>query len=812
LNIFANEAPAYWARGIPAIPLKTGFKRPAIERWQIFADRLPTESEQADWLRLYPDGNIGLPMGPASGLVAIDLDSVDPRVLAILDRVLPKSPWRRVGSKGAVYVFRFNGERTFRIKHADGSMILECLSKGAQIVLPPSIHPDTLQPYVSNVPLLDVVAIVPALPSNIEVILREALKEEGIELSSSGYTRISSFVPAGARDNALVAHAGILSRAITRGERTLLDALAEIGHWVQNYTEQVAGDEMSVEKAKAKVVEFLFRDVTGEKRRTLPKGWDEGLSDEDKKQLGLDFEEENEQWDFDRIVKYLQIGFETFSDPMTSGWQNTIDVALDRMARNPSLDAVRQERLLKFVANQSKDSITLVSLRTRLKELQRGDMLGTNHTEIAKALLNDFNRYGEVRHHLGQFWQWKGAAWEPFESAIIPKHLADEYGECRAAAKNGDHVGIIKLMQNLCTSALIKSSITGVNFANGFLNQDLELVPHHADYGMTYVLPYRYIAENTNCPLFFQLLHDSWGMDPDFSDKVMALQEAIAATLMGLAPRYQRAFCLIGQPHSGKSRIIEILRGLMPEGCASSVPPTEWGDKFMPAQMAGKLMNLAGEISESKYIAGDVFKKIVEGQEIEAQQKNQPIFKFNPRAAQWFASNHLPKTKDTSDGFNRRWLFLEYGHRISEDKKQIGIDQIILASEREQIAAWALQGLPRLIANREYTLPTSHMAAIDEMAVANNSVRYFLAQCPRLRVGRREHEGRSEISITDQRLFDEYWSFCAGTGGVQRVTQTRFHASMKELAVNFAFEQVKTQEKGAQETKYLYITLADRNR
>src|SRR5690606_20503740 len=125
-------------------------------------------------------------------------------------------------------------------------------SKGTQIVLPPSIHPDTGKEYVANVPLVDVMGSLPALPKGVEGMLREALKAEGIELSSSGNTKITSFVPAGARDNALVYNAGLLARAVTRGERSLVEAMGEMKAWVEGYTEKVAGDSVSVEKAQLK--------------------------------------------------------------------------------------------------------------------------------------------------------------------------------------------------------------------------------------------------------------------------------------------------------------------------------------------------------------------------------------------------------------------------------------------------------------------------------------------------------------------------------------------------------------------------------
>jgi hypothetical protein len=50
-----------------------------------------------------------------------------------------------------------------------------------------------------------------------------------------------------------------------------------------------------------------------------------------------------------------------------------------------------------------------------------------------------------------------------------------------------------------------------VNFANGFLTEDLKLLPHNPDFGTTYILPFSYTPDDTACPRFMQFLHDSWG-------------------------------------------------------------------------------------------------------------------------------------------------------------------------------------------------------------------------------------------------------------------------------------------------------------
>jgi putative DNA primase/helicase len=155
---FSATAPKYWAVNLPVIPLLKGEKRPAISRWQEFCDRMPTEEERMDWLSRFPDGNIGLPLGPCSGLVAVDIDSDDPIVIAAIERCLPPTPWHRVGKKGKVLIYGYNGQSTGRVRDEDGKTIYEVLSRGTQIVLPPSIHPDTLKPYWSNCELTEAVA------------------------------------------------------------------------------------------------------------------------------------------------------------------------------------------------------------------------------------------------------------------------------------------------------------------------------------------------------------------------------------------------------------------------------------------------------------------------------------------------------------------------------------------------------------------------------------------------------------------------------------------------------------------------------
>ncbi|BCJ91794.1 hypothetical protein IZ6_25290 [Terrihabitans soli] len=812
-NIFANEAPRYWAAGLPVIPLRVRDKMPAINRWQLFADTMPTEDQKEEWLLVYHNGNIGLPLGPQSNIVAIDIDTDDPKVLAVLERVLPKSPWKRIGRKGCVMAYRYNGQRTFRLKFANGEMLCECLSKGTQFVLPPSIHPTTQLPYQANGHLLDVLSILPLLPRDIESILRGALEDEGIELSSGTQTRVSTFVPSGARDNAMVAHAGILARAITRGERTLIEALDEIGEWVDSFVERVAGDDISREKAQQKVIEFLVRDVLGERKRTLPEGWDTGLSGEDKEKLGLNFEEENERWEAIKIRNYMQAEFQKISEPNSSAWMSTVEFVLARIAA-ADLSSLEEDQMLQTITNLSNKQITLTALRKRLRELRQGEIEGNDHAEIANAVITEMSHFGEIRFFGSRFWQWRGACWEPLQEGHILRVIAEDFGHYPAAKKQNDHRGIVKTMASLLEKDLKQIALSGVNFANGFLTEDLELHPHNPDHGLTYVLPYRYMPEDAGrCPLFTQYLHDAWGENPDFQDKISSLQEMMAATMFGLAPKFQRVCCLLGPGGTGKTTLAKIMMELLPDDAVSYVPPHDWSDRFQPTMMLNKIMNFCGELSESKLIDGEKFKLIVEGAEINGQLKGQQIFKFRPIAAQWFAANHLPKSRDHSDGFTRRWLFLEFTRVIPREQRDVDFAVRVANEEREAIASWAVQAILRLKENQDYTIPMSHVVRVEEVSNSINSVRYFLTGSNQVRVGIAAHQGSKETRVSEAKLHEKYYSFCLGSAGVQPVGLQTFRQRMRDLKVSLGFDIIMGKETaGPPSVEYEFITIVETKR
>jgi Bifunctional DNA primase/polymerase, N-terminal len=175
--IYGRVAPRYLARGLPVVP---ALGKVVIPRdWQVWSDRLPDESVYRRWLEI-PWANIGLVLGPKSGVSAIDIDTDDPQLIELMRSILPPSPWCRVGRRGMALAYRWTGLPAMCcVENRSPSLFELYLCGRGHILIPPSLHPLTGQPYRANRELLDVLDDLPALPSEFADVLAQELKAKG---------------------------------------------------------------------------------------------------------------------------------------------------------------------------------------------------------------------------------------------------------------------------------------------------------------------------------------------------------------------------------------------------------------------------------------------------------------------------------------------------------------------------------------------------------------------------------------------------------------------------------------------------------
>ncbi|MEW6539142.1 MAG: AAA family ATPase [Pseudomonadota bacterium] len=169
LSPFAQAAPSLAALGFHPIPLIAYDYMPhngrgkcpgtfrsggwqGMTKWQKFRDETLSGIELKVALAA-PGANIGIVCGTQVGkdlhVVVLDFDATDPDALQALLAVAPASPMVKRGQKGESRFYLAPKTRKTRSYDGPDGRLLDVLTgfDTRQTVVPPSIHPDTRQPY-----------------------------------------------------------------------------------------------------------------------------------------------------------------------------------------------------------------------------------------------------------------------------------------------------------------------------------------------------------------------------------------------------------------------------------------------------------------------------------------------------------------------------------------------------------------------------------------------------------------------------------------------------------------------------------------
>ena len=141
MNLYKQYVDEFAAKGMSVIPDKFAMKQPAIKEWTTFCERQPTEAEVLQWKNSFDKTNIALCTGRASGIIAVDMDAIDPEVVDIINKMTIPSPVEKVGSKGWTRFYKYDPSiKTCSVKY-NGQVVLEILAENKKTTLPPSKHP-----------------------------------------------------------------------------------------------------------------------------------------------------------------------------------------------------------------------------------------------------------------------------------------------------------------------------------------------------------------------------------------------------------------------------------------------------------------------------------------------------------------------------------------------------------------------------------------------------------------------------------------------------------------------------------------------
>lgn len=173
--MFKDFCESYYSKNISIIPVKG--KRVGVKNFGQYSHRVPSKKEIEIFKKTKADYNIGLMLGRVNNLMCIDVDTDRKDVLDLIENETPKTPVAKFGKKGITKFYRTTINFNESMCDLDHGCMLEFHGSSRQTVIPPSIHPETKNPYVwvgSN--LLDSYEDIPPISSKSLIVIREYMR------------------------------------------------------------------------------------------------------------------------------------------------------------------------------------------------------------------------------------------------------------------------------------------------------------------------------------------------------------------------------------------------------------------------------------------------------------------------------------------------------------------------------------------------------------------------------------------------------------------------------------------------------------
>lgn len=320
--------------------------------------------------------------------------------------------------------------------------------------------------------------------------------------------------------------------------------------------------------------------------------------------------------------------------------------------------------------------------------------------------------------------------WERTTPEAVQVGIARMFNGRKLCKKNADFRQIADHIAALCeVEGFFDDAPAGVVTPMGFHYiggiGSVEAVDLKLSHRQTFALDFvpEYEADS---PLLDGVLADAFEGDHAEAQTDLWWQ-AVGAALFGLMPRLQVVLLLLGRERSGKSLLQRILERAFPAAAVGAVSPASWGHEYHVATLAGKRLNVVGELSDDAPIPAASFKNVTGQNLVAGRHPTHRPFSFRCQAAHVFASNVLPPTTDRSEAFYRRWRVLRFANTVPAERVDPDLVEKIVANEMPGMLANAFLGAERVArAGRIRTTP-AHDAVLSKWRLAANPLQQFLA-------------------------------------------------------------------------------------
>jgi len=317
------------------------------------------------------------------------------------------------------------------------------------------------------------------------------------------------------------------------------------------------------------------------------------------------------------------------------------------------------------------------------------------------------------------FWNWKESKWEMVDEIDLMNSIDDglSFGGDTVTSKLKSNY--LEAFKRIGRKKIPKESPKYcIQFKNKIFNFRTEkIIEATPEYFNCNPIPWE-LGETDETPVMDKLF-DEW-VGKDYSD---TLKEIIAYCCLTDYPIHM-LFCFIGIGSNGKTKFQNMLSKFVGK---DNICSTELDDlldsRFEKAKLYKKLICQMGETNFGTLNKTSLLKKLTGQDLIGYEFKNKKPFDDYSYAKILINSNSLPSSEDTSEGFYRRWMILDFPNQFPEGKD---ILETIPEHEYNNLALKVTKIIPKLIKRGKFSKQGSIAERKQKYIIASNPLGLFI--------------------------------------------------------------------------------------
>ena len=324
------------------------------------------------------------------------------------------------------------------------------------------------------------------------------------------------------------------------------------------------------------------------------------------------------------------------------------------------------------------------------------------------------------------FWFWNelGHRWEIVDDVDLMRKLDTSLGFMGQTVSSGTKRNYIEAFKRVGRDKMPKEAPEKwIQFKNkAFSLKSGSIYEVTPDYFFTNPIPHE-IGPSDETPTIDKLFNEWAG-----EKQKETLYEIIAYCCYTSYP-IQVLFCLHGNGRNGKTCFLRLLSNFIGKEnlCSTELDLLvgQQSSRFESFKMYKKLACMMGETNFGVLNKSSLLKKLTGGDLIGFEMKGKKPFDDYNYAKMLIASNSLPTSEDTSDGFYRRWIILDFPNQFPEGKDII---RTIPKEEYNNLAKKIIQILPKLIESGTFTNQGNVNVRKNKYIMASNPLPIFLKE------------------------------------------------------------------------------------